>query len=770
MSVETTAWAAHRIAEHAKAHDLRQVHVVLHGGEPLLAGPARLGQIAATLRERLAGVCELDLRVHTNGVLLDEGFCEVFADHGVRIGISIDGDRVANDRHRRYASGRSSHHRVVRAIDLLRSDRYRHLYLGLLCTIDLANEPLAVYDALVAHEPPRIDFLAPHATWDNPPPRPPGAPAAYADWLIAIFDRWDSAGRPVDIRIFDSVIRTTRGQRSRTEAIGLGPSDLIVIETDGSYEQADSLKVAYAGAPATGYDVFRHGLDEVGVHPGIAARQGGLAGLCDECRRCPIVASCGGGLYAHRYRSGTGFANPSVYCPDLMKLIKHIGLQTRPMAVPASEPGPVHLLTAADVAELATGHGGADAIDRLSQAQRSLRRALIATVYQRASTDAGIGRATSARLASAWNLLAQVDEQAPQALESVLGHPYVRTWAARCLERLGVAAPGGAAGQAGGSLAETDLEYLAAIAMAAAIRAGIDAQAEIAILDGSLHLPTLGRLVLPAAAGRPACTITVTAAGAVTLSTESGWLTRAQASSAGLRFGGPSHDFWQPTRHLRAPGICVVLEDADPYRDCHQWPAAPRCSAAELSRWRRGFRTAWSLIGAQLPAYREGLAAGLAAIVPLAPTAGGREISSAARQAFGAVAAALPADPTMLALLLLHEFQHVKLGAILDMYDLFDRTDSRLFKAPWRDDLRPLEALFQGTYAHVAVVEFWRARCHDGGPRAASAASHFAHWRVATAESVETLLTSGSLTPMGQRFAEGMRATIGPWLDEAPHS
>jgi uncharacterized protein len=29
-------------------------------------------------------------------------------------------------------------------------------------------------------------------------------------------------------------------------------------------------------------------------------------------------------LYAHRYRSGTGFANPSVYCPDLIRLIGHI--------------------------------------------------------------------------------------------------------------------------------------------------------------------------------------------------------------------------------------------------------------------------------------------------------------------------------------------------------------------------------------------------------------------------------------------------------------
>jgi uncharacterized protein len=33
---------------------------------------------------------------------------------------------------------------------------------------------------------------------------------------------------------------------------------------------------------------------------------------------------CGAGLYPHRYRSATGFRNPTVYCQDLYRLITHI--------------------------------------------------------------------------------------------------------------------------------------------------------------------------------------------------------------------------------------------------------------------------------------------------------------------------------------------------------------------------------------------------------------------------------------------------------------
>ena len=142
-------------------------------------------------------------------------------------------------------------------------------------------------------------------------------------------------------------------------------------------------------------------------------------------------------------------------------------------------------------------------------------------------------------------------------------------------------------------------------------------------------------------------------------------------------------------------------------------------------------------------------------------------ISAAARQAFGAVGAALPADADTLALLMIHEFQHVKLGAILDLFDLCDHSDGRLFYAPWRRDPRPLEALLQGTYAHIAVTDFWRTRRHyRSGPQAEAAATRFAVWRLHTAEAIETLAVSGSLTPLGLRFVDGMRATVTPWLEE----
>jgi uncharacterized protein len=88
----------------------------------------RLEQAITTLRAATDGVSHLDLRIHANGVQLSEALCELFARRQVKVGISSDGDRAANDRHRRYADGRSSRDKVIAADGLLRTPWFAHLY------------------------------------------------------------------------------------------------------------------------------------------------------------------------------------------------------------------------------------------------------------------------------------------------------------------------------------------------------------------------------------------------------------------------------------------------------------------------------------------------------------------------------------------------------------------------------------------------------------------------------------------------------------------
>ena len=325
MSMEVAHHTATRIGEHARVHRIPSVTLIMHGGEPLLAGRELIAELVYATRATVGPGVQVIAKVQTNGIGLDDSYLRLFNELGVQVGVSLDGTSESHDRHRRFPTGRGSHSAVAAGLDRLTQTDFRHLFSGLLCTIDLRNEPIATYKALTEFDPPRIDFLLPHGTWTAPPPgRVPSAPdTPYADWLITVFDHWyPSPGPPV--RLFEEIMQLLLGGDSPAEMLGLSPVTTVVIETDGAIELADNLKVAYHGAAATNLHVIGNRFDEALMLPGVVARQLGSRALSPQCRSCHIHQVCGGGLYAHRYREGTGFYNPSVYCPDLMRLIGHI--------------------------------------------------------------------------------------------------------------------------------------------------------------------------------------------------------------------------------------------------------------------------------------------------------------------------------------------------------------------------------------------------------------------------------------------------------------
>ncbi|MEU5877396.1 FxsB family cyclophane-forming radical SAM/SPASM peptide maturase [Spirillospora sp. NPDC047279] len=315
-----------RIAEHARARLLRHVDVTLHGGEPLLAGVEHLRYTIETVRAACEPDVEVRFQIQTNGVLLDSPVLELFREHGVRVGVSLDGDEEDNDRHRRKRNGDGSFQAVREGLQRLGAPAYRHLFGGLLSTVDLDNDPVRTYEALLEFEPPRVNFLLPHGNWDAPPPgRRADTSTPYGDWLAAVFDRWyRSPVKRTQVLLFEQIMGLLFGRPSTCEAVGLSPVAVVVVETNGEIEQVDSLKSAFDGASGTRLHISRDPFENVLLLPSIAARQIGELALADECGRCRLREVCGGGHYAHRYKSGTGFRNPSVYCHDLQRLITHI--------------------------------------------------------------------------------------------------------------------------------------------------------------------------------------------------------------------------------------------------------------------------------------------------------------------------------------------------------------------------------------------------------------------------------------------------------------
>lgn len=321
---------ASRIAEHAAAHELDWLHLNLHGGEPLLAGTGRLvayvDRVRRAVRASRGRGCAVEASVQTNGTLLTERTVRELAGAGIGIGVSLDGGLPRLNRRRVGHDGRPAWPATVAGLEVLR--RFPEAYAGILAVIDPDTDPVEVYTSLARFAPPSMDLLLPHAHWGTPPPGE--GRERYAEWLIKVFDLWfDAPGPVVPVRLFIEIIGLLFGVSGGAEAVGNSPVVAVVVDTDGSIEQVDSLKTAYPGAPATGRTVRRHSFDQVLDHPGVVARQLGRGALSDDCLDCPLVDVCAGGNYAHRYKPGEGFRNRSVYCADLERLILHIADRVR---------------------------------------------------------------------------------------------------------------------------------------------------------------------------------------------------------------------------------------------------------------------------------------------------------------------------------------------------------------------------------------------------------------------------------------------------------
>src|SRR5579859_2613351 len=90
MSWAITGKAIDRIAEHAEEHGLVSVNVILHGGEPLLAGAEWLSDLVERLRARVSA--QVNVSLQTNGTLLDRPMLKTLKSLRVRVGVSLDGD------------------------------------------------------------------------------------------------------------------------------------------------------------------------------------------------------------------------------------------------------------------------------------------------------------------------------------------------------------------------------------------------------------------------------------------------------------------------------------------------------------------------------------------------------------------------------------------------------------------------------------------------------------------------------------------------------
>jgi uncharacterized protein len=302
--------------------DYPDVHLTLefHGGEPLLFGLANFRSMMQILRRELpSDRCTICLQ--TNGVLLNQEWCDCFQELDVHWSISCDGPVEVHNMFRHTSRGKGSHAAVERAISLsLSQPRQRELFGGVLAVINTGASGTETvryfHDLGVRH----LDLLLPDATHLAPPAHLPGfSQDRLLGYLRDAFDAWTALDNPrFHIRTFEHIIGGIFGTRPQLDAFGGGTGWLMVVESDGSYQNLDVLHIC--GEEFTSTDGHLCGRS-FGDHFNLTRRE--EAPLCAVCASCQVVDLCGGGYLPHRFDGG-GFDNPSVHCYALKGIITHV--------------------------------------------------------------------------------------------------------------------------------------------------------------------------------------------------------------------------------------------------------------------------------------------------------------------------------------------------------------------------------------------------------------------------------------------------------------
>jgi uncharacterized protein len=270
---------------------------------------------------------KLDVAVQTNLVRpIPTQLLQLFHQHGVSLGVSLDGPRAVNDAARIDRLGRGTYDRVMSNVERMRAQGDGGLIGGFLAVANPAIAPQEFLDWVRSLPIPRIDVLWPiEFNWRNPPwqlgqARAYAAAPRYGQWFSELFRLWWALDDPaLNVRLFHNVLHVMLGGSGHIDALVNDSYNMFVVNTDGSYEYPDYLRVAADGAAHTALNVDNCDLATLCKDPLVARLldlRAELPAKCATCRHCGV---CGGGFLPGRSDAASGIAaRESVLCADQM--------------------------------------------------------------------------------------------------------------------------------------------------------------------------------------------------------------------------------------------------------------------------------------------------------------------------------------------------------------------------------------------------------------------------------------------------------------------
>lgn len=313
----------------------KELEIVWHAGEPTAAPVKfyrRTFKAIETLRSQISPQTAVRHHIQTNATLLNDEWCDLFADWSVAVGVSFDGPRDVHDRHRKTRAGNGTHARVTESMDLLRRGGIEFTVITVV-TSDLLPKWAELYASYREHHVTHVGLNIEEVTGKNVSSSVAGSvsESEFRKFLARLLEMNQRAGRPIVFREEARVRSWIKNPEFDGQSQLVSPLSILTIGWNGDFstycpELLPLPSKTYAGSFVLG-NVHKDDL-EAAVFRSWKGRMmltdvtAGVK-MCEN--RCGYFALCGGGAPSNKYfENGTFRSEETTYC----RLAKKVVIET----------------------------------------------------------------------------------------------------------------------------------------------------------------------------------------------------------------------------------------------------------------------------------------------------------------------------------------------------------------------------------------------------------------------------------------------------------